>query len=94
MASAHGAPQERELTQLEEEARILTLRRETIQRQVNEMFSSTALGEEQLALLNRLEAQEHELSLQRRRLHQRIAHLRVGLGLPQHKRRPDAGTSP
>jgi chromosome segregation ATPase len=90
MARSDGAPPAGELTHLEEEARILTLRREVIQRQVNEMFSGRTLGQEQLALLNRLEEQEREVSAQRRKLHQRIAHLRAGLGLPQHQRRPGA----
>ena len=66
----------------EDEERIHALRRD-INRRNDDRFSRTALAADQLARLCRLEQQERELSTQRRQLHQRIAYLRAGLGLPQ-----------
>jgi hypothetical protein len=86
MARPGGEPVTTELATLEDEERILALRRQTIQRQVNDMFVGATLNEDQLVLLNKLEQHEREISRERRKLHARIAHLRAGLGLPQHQR--------
>lgn len=81
-----------ELASLDHEERAVSQRRRELHEQIDEIYLSAPLGDEEIRLLDELENLERSVSARRRELHVQIDQLRARAGLPRW--REAAGIEP
>ncbi len=78
-----------ELARLERQELAISQRRQQLHKEIDRLYLSAPLDDEQTLLLDELEQLEQEVSGERRRLHRRIDDVRKSVGLPTWREQHD-----
>jgi predicted nucleic acid-binding Zn-ribbon protein len=79
-----------ELVRLERQELAVSQRRRQLHKEIDRLYLSAPLTDEQTKLLDELEQLEHDVSSERRRLHRRIDEERKQAGLPTWREQHEA----